>query len=231
MNKFFVLPIVPFLIFAIMSCEKKYVVSGVSNDAFLDGSRVYLKIENGDKLVAIDSCDIIHGKFRMSGDADTVRIAAFCIGDINVRPIVLEDGKISVVMGRRAITVEGTTLNDELSSFILRKETFENRMQELESIENRLILDGYSVEAASETLSDSIKTVRASVDVFIEEFIKKHYTTVLGPCVFRLLCSTLPYPCMTRQIERLVSNAPEQFLNDAFVKEFLRNVGGVKSPQ
>lgn len=43
---------------------------------------------------------------------------------------------------------------------------------------------------------------------YVKEFISTNYDNVLGPGVFMMLCSSMPYPIMTPQIDEIISNAP-----------------------
>lgn len=202
------------------SCKNEYLLQG-NTDNYFDGSRVYLKTEAKEGWKVIDSCDILHGKFRMKGSADSTFVSALFIGDEAIIPVIIEEGEIEVRLDIRDIRIGGTALNDELSSFIEQKEKFERRMMELERVETNMILDGHTAESAAAHIRDSITAVGKSMDAFVEEFIKEHYNTVLGPCVFQLLCSTLPYPLITTQIERIITDAPDKFMNNDFVQDFL----------
>ena len=45
---------------------------------------------------------------------------------------------------------------------------------------------------------------------------------VLGPGVFMIATSRLPYPYMTPQIEELITLASDAFKNDAYVRDWVR---------
>ena len=102
-----------------------------------------------------------------------------------------------------------------------QKNSFDQRINELERKETSLILDGETPESAAEKVEEEFAAVGDSLDNYVENFIKEHYHTVLGPCVFQLLCSTMPYPLMTKQVERLLNDAPHSFLSDPYVKSFI----------
>ena len=54
------------------------------------------------------------------------------------------------------------------------------------------------------------------------EFIKDNYDNPLGPGCFMWLFRQYPFPVMTNQIERIVKDAPPQFLHDPYVSHYLR---------
>ena len=56
---------------------------------------------------------------------------------------------------------------------------------------------------------------------YVKSFISDNYETVLGPSVFLMLCSNLPYPVMTPQIEDIMKDAPYSFKMNKMVKEFV----------
>ena len=56
---------------------------------------------------------------------------------------------------------------------------------------------------------------------YVKDFISTNYNNVLGPGVFMMLCSSLPYPVMTPQIEEIINNAPPTFQNNPLIRDFL----------
>lgn len=57
------------------SCMNSYNIEGSSNVPTLDGRMLFLKVYEGNDMKNIDSCDIVHGQFRFSGNVDSTRIA------------------------------------------------------------------------------------------------------------------------------------------------------------
>ena len=55
------------------------------------------------------------------------------------------------------------------------------------------------------------------MNALAKEFIQKNYDNVLGPGVFIMLCSNLPYPVMTPLIEEIIEEAPDRFKNNSLV--------------
>ena len=58
-------------------------------------------------------------------------------------------------------------------------------------------------------------------DSDVKTFISTNYENVLGPNVFIMLCSSLPYPIMTPQIDDIIKDAPYSFKSNKLVREFL----------
>jgi hypothetical protein len=56
---------------------------------------------------------------------------------------------------------------------------------------------------------------------YVKQFISTNYDNVLGPSVFMMLCSNLPYPVMTPQIQDIMKDAPVTFKDNCMIKEFV----------
>lgn len=208
------------LVPALASCFGKYTVKG-STDGYYNGEQAYIKIDSGGVWHTVDSCDILHGCFEMNGDVDTPFLSSLFIGDEVIMPIIIESGNITVELSARDANVSGTALNDRLAQFIEEKDVYERRIMEIERYETTLILDGRTAESAAAEVREAIAAVGDSMNLFVENTIREHYNTVLGPCIFQLLCSAMPYPFMTKQVERIIADAPQSFRENHFVKMFV----------
>lgn len=202
------------------SCLGKYSLKG-STDGFYNGEQAYIKVDSGGVWHTVDSCDILHGCFEMSGEVDAPFLTSLFIGEEAIMPIIIESGDIVVNLSMRDANVSGTNLNDQLSRFIEDKDVFERRIMEIERRETALILDGHTAESAAAEVREAIAAVGDSMNLFFEKTIRDHYNTVLGPCIFQLLCSAMPYPLMTKQVEGILADAPQSFKDNHFVKMFV----------
>lgn len=202
------------------SCLGKYSLKG-STDGFYNGEQAYIKVDSGGVWHTVDSCDILHGCFEMSGEVDAPFLTSLFIGEEAIMPVIIESGDIVVNLSMRDANVSGTNLNDQLSRFIEDKDVFERRIMEIERRETALILDGHTAESAAAEVRESIAAVGDSMNLFVEKTIRDHYNTVLGPCIFQLLCSAMPYPLMTKQVEGILADAPQSFKDNHFVKMFV----------
>ena len=205
---------------ALFSCTDKYTVKGTT-DGFYNGEQAYIKVDSGGVWHTVDSCDILHGCFEMSGCVEAPFLSSLFIGDEAIMPVIIERGDIIVELSMRDADVRGTYLNNSLSQFIERKEVFEQRILEIERRETTLILDGHTAESAAAQVRDTLASVGDSMNLFVEQSIREHYNTALGPCLFQLLCSAMPYPFITKQVERILADAPPCFKEDSFVKRFI----------
>lgn len=204
----------------LFSCSERYCIKGTT-DGFYNGEQAYIKVDSGGTWHIIDSCDILHGCFEMSGEVASPFLSSLFIGEEAIMPVIIECGDIIVELSMRDANISGTHLNNQLALFIENKEEYERLIMDIERHETSLILDGKTAESAAAIVRDSLMAVGDSLNSFIEESIRKHYNNVLGPCLFQLLCSAMPYPFITQQVERILVDAPQSFKDNHFVKSFI----------
>ena len=82
---------------AFTSCANSFNIQGTSNVSSLDGRKLYLKTDQADSLIDLDSCDVVHGQFAFHGTVDSAKIAQVFMDDIDLQfPVVIEKGDITV---------------------------------------------------------------------------------------------------------------------------------------
>ena len=198
--------ILPLMLLLVLfaSCSRKYKVEGVSSVTSLDGKMLYLKTLRDGQWITIDSAEVVHGLFSTSGP-----------------PLVLENGKVEVSISNSQLTAKGTPLNNALYEFIEKRNALELKIEELEKKEARMVLDGAALDDIHEQLTQEGEALIKEMNDYIKEFISANYENVLGPSVFMMMCSTLPYPIMTPQIEDIIRTAPQSFKSTPLVREFI----------
>ncbi len=205
---------------ALTSCSTSYHVEGSSSISSLDGSKLYLKAVQNQELRNLDSCDVVHGKFRFSGVLDTVRIASLFMDDESLMPIVLEEGEINIQIDRAKQTVSGTMLNDSLYRFIDRHNQLDNRMNELGHKQNQMILEGIDEDQIIQEVQAEANEIAQEREQLMTNSIIENFDNALGPYLFEMLTSVYRYPILTPQIEYIMSKAPKKFKNDPYVNEY-----------
>lgn len=215
--------ILPLMLLLVLfaSCSRKYKVEGVSSVTSLDGKMLYLKTLRDGQWITIDSAEVVHGLFSTSGLSDSVMMVTLYMNDEAIMPLVLESGKIEVSISNAQLTAKGTPLNNALYEFIEKRNALEVKIEELERKEARMVLDGAALEDIHEQLTQEGEALVKEMNDYIREFISANYENVLGPSVFMMMCSTLPYPVMTPQIEDIIRTAPQTFKSSPLVREFL----------
>lgn len=203
------------------SCSRGYRIEGQSSVTSLDGKMLCLKtLQDGD-WVAVDSAEVIHGLFKMKGPVDSVRMVTLYMGDEGLMPLVLENGHIRVDIANVQMKAEGTPLNDKLYEFIDKRNALELAIEEVDRKEARMVLDGVALDDIHDQLQQESDSLVGAMNTYLKQFIADNYENVLGPSVFMMMCSTLPYPVMTPNIEAILKDAPASFKDNVLVKDYV----------
>lgn len=210
------------LVLTFISCASEYQIEGSSSVSLLDGKMLFVKVPVEGQLIDVDSAEVIHGLFEMQGEVDSARIASLYMDDQSIMPLVLENGKIQIVIDNVRSYVKGTPLNDKLYEFVTKKNSLDDKAYELERRESRMIMDGLSSDEIEAEMTKARENLSNEMDELAKGFISDNYENVLGPGVFMMLCNSFPYPILTPVIEAIVDQSPESFKNHYFVKEYMR---------
>ena len=205
----------------LVACKSQYAVKGFSSVEELEGQVLTLKVFADGEMRSLDSTRVVHGRFSFGGSMDSTMLANLFLGDVSVMPVVLEEGEVSLNIEEARQSATGTPLNDTLSGFIQRKTQLDARMAELPHLESQMIMDGTDYEDILFELRQQSARISAENDQLITRFIKDNYNNVLGPGIFMILTSSLPYPIMTPQIEDIITNAPPYFLGHPYVRKYI----------
>ena len=215
--------ILPFLLLLpfLTSCSNTYKIEGTSSVNSLDGKMLYLKTLCDGEWVKLDSAEVVHGSFTMKGQMDSVQMVTLYMDEESIMPVVLEKGKITITISNTNLKAVGTPLNTALYEFIDKRNKLEESIGELEQKETRMVLEGGSLEEIHAQLMTEGDSLVKSMNEYVKTFISDNYENVLGPSVFMMLCSSLPYPIMTPQIDEILKDAPYSFKSNKLVREFL----------
>ena len=217
---------------ALTSCAESYSIQGSSSVSSLDGSKLYLKTVKDQELKSLDSCDVVHGKFRFAGLLDTVKLANLYMDEESLMmPVVVEKGEIEVHIDNTGRSVSGTPLNDKLYQFINRHDQLGNEMNELSHKQSQMLLDGIDEEIINRKLSAEAARLAQQEDSLVTNFIVENFDNVLGPGVFMMMTSGYPYPVLTPQIEDIMSKATKKFKDDPYVKQYYQTANEIQARQ
>lgn len=214
----------------LVSCAESYNIQGSSSVSSLDGSKLYLKAVKGQSVENIDSCEVVHGKFKFCGELDTtIMVNLFMDERSLMMPLVLEQGDITVRIDDSYRKVSGTPLNERLYAFIDQHNQLSNRMNELEHRESQMLLDGIDEKEIAAQLSVEAEQIAMEEDTLVTNFILNNSDNVLGPGVFMMITAGLEYPVLTPQIEHIMSQASDAFKNDTYVKKYYEAASELQS--
>ncbi len=212
-----------FLAITLVSCKQHMDIQGLTNMHELEGRVLYLRIYKDGDLATIDSSRITHGKFQFTGEPqDSCVMANLFMGDESIMPVVLDGNPLKITLNESERKVEGSELNDSLFSFIRRKTVLDRQLSELPRRESRMILDGMDHDEIIMQLNQEAAQMSAQEDELVMGFIKANMDNVLGPGVFMIVTSGLPYPMLNPRIEELITLGSPSFLADPYVKEYIR---------
>lgn len=207
---------------AFSSCASEYQINGSSSVSRLDGKMLFVKVPQGDKMINVDSAEVVHGLFSMNGPVDSSFIASLYMDDQSIMPFVVERGNIEILIDNAIIKVTGTPLNDCLYEFVGKKNSLDDRAYEVERMESRMIMDGKSSEEIEVEMTKERQKISEEMNKLAKEFIQANYENVLGPGVFLMLCNSFPYPVLTPVVEEIVNEAPASFQNHPMIKEYMK---------
>lgn len=186
----------------------------------LDGKMLFIKTLQDGEWVDVDSAEVIHGLFSMKGQVDSVLMVTLYMDDESIMPFVLESGDIEISIDNTQLAVKGTSLNDALYEFINKKNAMDLKIEELERKEARMVMEGADLADIHTQLAQEGEVLIKDMNQYVKKFISDNYENVLGPSVFMMLCSSLPYPILTPQIEDIMKDAPYSFKSNKMVTEF-----------
>lgn len=224
-NKFTSFPVsnVLYALLAICSMASctKYDIIGFSDLQGVDGRMLYLRTLTGETPQGLDSCDVVHGKFRFTGSLDSVQVVMLCMDNNAVIPIVMENGKITVEMNEQRQVCTGTPLNDTLTAFTNRYRQLALQMSELEHMQNQAYLNAEDMDEVNERIAAKHQQLLMKEDKLVSGFIADNFDNCLGPYVFLMATQTYQYPMLTPWIEALMSKATDTFKNNPAIKEYM----------
>ncbi len=223
------------------SCANSYNITGTSSVQMLDGKKMYLKNARPSKKESIDSCDVVHGQFRFSGNLDSVRIVNLFIDDEYVTPLVLESGEITVKIDNSQTTVGGTELNCTLDRFMKSFLRLQDMVMDIEHEQNQSIMEGCDEQATMKQLYTKLIGLSERKDTLFTNVVTSNFENVIGPWAFVYRVSydtdpySYPYPSwmtnvlysrameeLPSWIEYIMAKAPAEFRQDTEVEKLYK---------
>ncbi|MBR3514058.1 MAG: DUF4369 domain-containing protein [Bacteroidaceae bacterium] len=220
MKKFFGFFLLASLFLA--SCQKRPYIQGTTSISDLEGRMLYLKIYADGDLRDIDSTRIVHGKFQFTGDVDSTVMANLFLEDMSLMPIVIDENVLQVSLSENERQIKGSALNDSLLAFAERKSVLDEKLEEIPHRESQMIMDGYDHAEIVSMLNAEIDDLTRQRSEMVSRFIKDNMDNVLGPGVFMIVTSSLPFPVLTPEIEEILALAPPSFLVNAYVQDYIK---------
>ena len=202
------------------SCGQSYEITGTSTVSHLDGQKLYLKVSAENELIAIDSCDVVHGRFSFSGRLDSTRLATVYMDERSLLPVVLENGKINIRIDHTQQICSGTPMNDKLTEFLKHYNQIASQRAELVHLHDQAIMNGSDMGEIVKELNQRALQLENDEDKLVTSFITDNFDNTLGPGVFMMMTGHTEYPMLSPWIEDIMSKATDRFKNDPYVKSY-----------
>lgn len=213
---------------AICSCSPQYNIDGNSTIAGLDGQKMYLRATRPDgtkTAVALDSCEVVHGCFNFGGVVDSVLMADLYMGDDIMMPVVLENGRMFVQMDINTQSISGGPLNERLNQFLVKHGRCERELWDLNRRARNMVYEGKTLDQIVAVIDPMKSTLLDQMKGLEVQFIKDNYDNVLGTGYFMRMCTNMGMPVANDDILDILVNAPESFLKNPFIGNYLLLMG------
>ncbi|MBR5510888.1 MAG: AhpC/TSA family protein [Bacteroidaceae bacterium] len=211
-----------------------YKISGTYNGAPDDG-RVYLAQLTDTSIDYIDSVDIKNGRFELVGKQDTpiVRFLFYPLpeGGEDILPMVLENGGISVKIGRNGARVSGTGLNDAMQAY---KDEFDDVSRRAE----QFFYAQRDVNAMSAEERDSLQAVTDALTAEISQVLLYHMRANIENPIGSFLISTSGRMCPPAELCKFIDSVPAVYRDERFMQfynvfqdDLLRVAGAIETAE
>lgn len=217
---------------AFASCAESYTITGTSSQIMFDGKMAYIKCSENDGIKSLDSCEVVHGQFCMSGPIDSVMCVNFFMGDDNFIPMVLEPGSIKISIANSSVKIGGTKLNDRLYRFLNSRDSLMMQINELPNKESNMYLEGYNEDYIFQQINRENAELCMALDKLETNFIVNNFDNILGVTWFMQLCNMAyheyGYARTTPQIDEIYARSPKDFRKHPDVKAYMHLVNNPK---
>ena len=216
---------------SLTSCGISYNIEGSSDISGLDNRMMYLITRMGEEEKAIDSVEVVHGKFGFSGSTDSVRMAFIVVSEGNLPlPLVLEKGDIKVSLNKARNEWGGTPLNERLFRFMKSLDSLTVKLQDLDHEYTIAFMDGEDMNEVIPRLSKANQLINIRIDSLVTSSICDNFDNILGPGIFMLMTRS-QQPAMEPWVVEIMSKATDNFKNDPYVREYLNAAHYIQNVQ
>ena len=211
------------LMLAMMSCTGHYKIDGVVETLGYEGRELSLIEFLPYRTTKVDSCIVRHGRFQMTGKADTTRLVFLCKDNRPIIPVYIEKGNAKVTLLPTEMTVSGTRQNDLFYSFLKQKIAYDNSYEDMS--QRRISMSRQGLDARRmEIIQDSLRIIVDECEEMICDFMALNYNEPAAVGVFMML-SAGPANDVPALIKRILDAAPDYFLEQSYVDGYTRRMG------
>ena len=206
-----------------MSCTGHYKIDGVVETLGYEGRELSLIEFLPYRTTKVDSCIVRHGRFQMTGKADTTRLVFLCKDNRPIIPVYIEKGNAKITLLPTEMTVSGTRQNDLFYSFLKQKIAYDNSYEDMS--QRRISMSRQGLDARRmEIIQDSLRIIVDECEEMICDFMALNYNEPAAVGVFMML-SAGPANDVPALIKRILDAAPDYFLEQSYVDGYTRRMG------
>ena len=211
------------LMLALTSCTGHYRIDGVVETLGYEGRELSLIEFLPYRTTKYDSCVVNHGRFQMTGKADTTRLVFLCKDNRPIIPIYIEKGNAKVSLLPTEMTVSGTRQNDLFYSFLKKKIAYDNLYEDLS--QRRFTMSRQGLDSRRmEIIQDSLRIVVDECEDMICSFMADNYDEPAAVGVFMML-SAGPTNEVSSLVRRILDAAPDEFMRQSYVNGYISRTG------
>ena len=211
------------LMLALVSCTGHYKIDGVVETLGYEGRELSLIEFLPYRTTKYDSCVVNHGRFQMTGKADTTRLVFLCKDNRPIIPIYIEKGNAKVSLLPTEMTVSGTRQNDLFYSFLKKKIAYDNLYEDLS--QRRFSMSRQGLDSRRmEIIQDSLRIVVDECEDMICSFMADNYYEPAAVGVFMML-SAGPTNEVSSLVRRILDAAPDEFMRQSYVNGYISRTG------
>lgn len=211
------------LMLALASCTGHYRIDGVVETLGYEGRELSLIEFLPYRTTKYDSCVVNHGRFQMTGKADTTRLVFLCKDNRPIIPIYIEKGNAKVSLLPTEMTVSGTRQNDLFYSFLKKKIAYDNLYEDLS--QRRFTMSRQGLDSRRmEIIQDSLRIVVDECEDMICSFMADNYDEPAAVGVFMML-SAGPTNEVSSLVRRILDAAPDEFMRQSYVNGYISRTG------
>ena len=211
------------LMLALASCTGHYKIDGVVETLGYEGRELSLIEFLPYRTTKYDSCVVNHGRFQMTGKADTTRLVFLCKDNRPIIPIYIEKGNAKVSLLPTEMTVSGTRQNDLFYSFLKKKIAYDNLYEDLS--QRRFSMSRQGLDSRRiEIIQDSLRIVVDECEDMICSFMADNYDEPAAVGVFMML-SAGPTNEVSSLVRRILDAAPDEFMRQSYVNGYISRTG------
>ncbi|MBV5343151.1 DUF4369 domain-containing protein, partial [bacterium] len=161
-----------------------YKIEGTVNQPELNGKYVFIKERINRVWTTIDSTKIEEGKFAFEGICDSARVVFIACekadGETIREPFVFENGDIKIHIDKSGVTAEGTEQNNILQKYLIIKNSFYAKAEEVYKSFNDSTATQADKAAIDAKMADFEKIIKAN-DI---QYATENANTVVGNYIF-----------------------------------------------